>query len=107
VIGLLVGAASAAYEEPLLVVVAAIILGAGYGLTLASGLREIERLASPATLPTASALYQGVAHSGFLAPLLLAISSRTTSYPHLLVGMAGLGVVFLALTAWYDRRHHA
>ncbi len=104
VIGLLVGAAAADRLSPVLVVVAAVILGAGYGLTLVSGLREIERLASPATLPTASAFYQGVAHSGFLTPLLLALTAGVASYPRLLVGMAAVGVLFLAVTAVYSRR---
>jgi len=98
VVGLLVGAAAVDQVSPPVVLVAATILGAGYGLTLASGLREIERLASPAALPTASALYQGVAHSGFLTPLFLAVTAGVASYPVLLVGLAAVGLSFPRLS---------
>ncbi|WP_107706104.1 MFS transporter [Nocardioides allogilvus] len=105
VVGLLVGAIAVELVSPLLVLAAAVVLGAGYGLTLESGLTEIERLASPGARPTASALFQGVAHSGFLAPLLLAISATSLSYPTLLAGLAAVGLVCLAIAATFSYRH--
>jgi predicted MFS family arabinose efflux permease len=102
VVGLLVGAVAVAQVSPVLVVAAAVLLGAGYGLTLESGLTEIGRLASPSALPMASALFQGVAHSGFLAPLLLAVSAGSASYPALLAGLALVGLVFLAGAATWS-----
>ncbi len=106
VIGLLIGAVAVDRSSPLLVLAAAVVLGAGYGLILASGLREIDRLASPATLPTAAAFYQGVAHSGFLTPLLLAVTAASDhSYPQLLAVLAAAGLFFLCVTAVVSRRH--
>lgn len=105
VVGLLVGAVAVGRVSPPLVVLAAVVLGAGYGLILESGLAEIGRLASPSALPTASAFFQGVAHSGFLAPLLLAITAGSASYPALLAGLAAIGILCLVVTATYSRLH--
>ncbi|MFD7155560.1 MFS transporter [Kribbella sp. NPDC059898] len=105
VIGLLVGSVAVDRASPVAVVAAAVVLGAGYGLTLESGLAEIGRLASPSALPTAAALFQGVAHSGFLAPLVLAISARSASYQEMLVVLALVGLVFLTVAAVYSRKH--
>jgi MFS family permease len=105
IVGLLAGAAAVHEVSALMVLVAAVILGAGYGLTLAAGLKEIERLAPPQALGTASSLYQGVTYSGFFAPLLLAVTASAAAYPLLLAGMAGVGLLFLVLTAAYSRRH--
>lgn len=103
--GLLVGALAVYRDSALLVLVAATCLGAGYGLTLASGLREIERLTPPAELPSATSLYQGAAHGGLLTPLLLAVTAGAAPYPALLVTLAAIGALFLVLTARYSRRH--
>ncbi|WP_427891832.1 MFS transporter [Kribbella sp. GL6] len=105
VVGLLVGSMAVDRVSPVAVVAAAVVLGAGYGLTLESGLAEIGRLASPSALPTASALFQGVAHSGFLAPLVLAISARSASYQEMLVVLALVGLVFLTVAAVYSWKH--
>jgi len=105
ILGLLAGAAAVHQRSAAMVLGAAVILGAGYGLTLAAGLKEIERLAPPQALGTAASLYQGVTYSGFLAPLLLAVTASVAAYPVLLAGMAGVGLLFLVLTAVYSRRH--
>ena len=105
VIGLLLGALAIEEVSPLLVLAAAVFLGAGYGLTLESGLAEIGRLAPPGALPTVSALFQGVAHSGFLAPLLLAVMARSATYPELLAGLALIGFILLIGAAVHAARH--
>ncbi|MFJ2755860.1 MFS transporter [Nocardioides sp. NPDC087217] len=105
VIGLLLGALAIEEASPLLVLAAAVFLGAGYGLTLESGLAEIGRLAPPGALPTVSALFQGVAHSGFLAPLLLAVMARSATYPELLAGLALVGFILLMGAAVHAARH--
>jgi MFS family permease len=107
VVGLLVGAVAVDQDSPALVVLAAVLLGAGYGLTLESGLAEIGRITPPSALPTVSALFQGVAHSGFLAPLLLAIMAGSASYPELLAGLALIGLVLLIAAAFWGHHHVA
>ncbi|MEU9702453.1 MFS transporter [Streptomyces sp. NPDC047981] len=103
--GLLVGACAAYGDSVGLVVFAAVLLGGGYGLTLASGLREIERLAPPAARPSTAFVHQGAAYSGFLAPLLLAVTAGAAPYAALLAGLAAGGLFCLTVTARFSRRH--
>lgn len=105
IVGLLLGALAVQQVSPVLVLVAAAVLGAGYGLTLEAGLTEIGRITPPAALPTVSALFQGVAHSGFLAPLLLAVTAGAATYPELLAGLALVGCVLLVTAAAWGRLH--
>ncbi|MFF1687919.1 MFS transporter [Streptomyces sp. NPDC058254] len=105
--GLTVGALAAHRNSAGLVMAAAALLGAGYGLTLAAGLLEIERLVPPKAHPSTAVLYQGATYSGFLTPLLLALTAGagtgTAVYPELLAGMAVVGLLCLAVTARYSR----
>ncbi|MBW1595598.1 MFS transporter [Streptomyces sp. JJ38] len=103
--GLLVGALAVRRGSAGLVVTAAIVLGAGYGLALASGLREMERLAPESFRPSAATLYQITASGGFLTPLLLAVTADAVSYPAQLESMATIGVLCLVVAATYSRRH--
>ncbi|MFD8781138.1 MFS transporter [Kitasatospora sp. NPDC059599] len=106
--GLLVGALAAERDSVALVLVAAVVLGTGYGLTLGAGLHEVERLPrtpSGPSGPSAASLYQSTTSSGFLTPLLLAGTAGHASYPALLTGMAAVGVLCLAVTAAHSRRH--
>lgn len=106
--GLMVGALAVRWNSAGLVLAAAVLLGAGYGLTLASGLMEIERLTPPKARPSTAFLYQGATYSGFLTPLLLALASGagagSAPYHHLLAGMAAVGLLCLVITARYSRR---
>ncbi|MFD9031342.1 MFS transporter [Streptomyces sp. NPDC059567] len=102
--GLLVGACAVYGDSAGLVLAAAVLLGAGYGLTLASGLMEIERLAPPKAVPSTAFLHQGATYSGFLTPLLLAVTAGAAPYPALLAALAAVGLVCLVITARYSRR---
>lgn len=102
--GLLVSACAVYWNSAGLVLAAAVFLGAGYGLTLASGLREIERLAPSKDRTSAASLYHGATYSGFLTPLLLAVTAGAASYPTLLAGLAAAGLLCLVITARYSRR---
>ncbi|MFD4659008.1 MFS transporter [Kitasatospora sp. NPDC058444] len=103
--GLLLGSLAAARDSVGLVVVAAVVLGTGYGLTLGAGLHEVERLTPRAGGPVSASLYQSTTSSGFLTPLLLAGTAGHASYPALLAGMAAVGLLCLAVTAAHSRRH--
>ncbi|MEV7602531.1 MFS transporter [Kitasatospora sp. NPDC089797] len=71
--------------------------------------RTEQQAARPAAVrrpgPGPAPLYQSTTSSGFLTPLLLAGTAGRASYPALLVGMAGVGVLGLAVTAAHSRRH--
>ncbi|MBD0672273.1 MFS transporter [Streptomyces sp. CBMA156] len=103
--GLLLGALAVVRDSVGLVVVAAVVLGTGYGLTLGAGLHEVERLTAHSSGPTSASLYQSTTSSGFLTPLLLAGTAGHASYPALLAGMAAIGLLCLAVTAAHGRRH--
>jgi len=69
---------------------AAVILGAGGGLALASGLSRLQGVASAGRLGTISAAFYGVAYIGFGLPLLLAGLSMVVE--------VAVSLAFLALT---------
>ncbi|MGX1671125.1 hypothetical protein [Streptomyces sp. NPDC055400] len=100
------GAIAAHRNSAGLVTAAAALLGAGYGLTPAAGLMEIERLVPPKAHPSTAVLCQGATYSGFLTPLLLALTAGagTAPYAALLAGMAAVGLLCLAVTAGYGPR---
>ncbi len=74
---------------------AAVLLGAGYGLCLIVGLREVEQLAQPDELGATVAVFYCLAYSGLAVPFLLAVEAPYGGYPAGLLAAAGL----VALTA--------
>ncbi len=92
--GILCGAGAAAAVWPPGVLVAALLLGAGYGGCLISGLRFIETSTAAATRGRVTGVYYAFTYLGFAAPLLLAaLAKRMGDVPSLLVAFA------LALTS--------
>jgi predicted MFS family arabinose efflux permease len=96
-VGLLVAAAAAALASPVLVGVAAVVLGAGYGCCLVSGLLQTQRIAPPGELAGLTAVYYALTYLGFAAPVVLAGLVRWTTYPVLLLALAALAVVTLGV----------
>ena len=92
VLGLLVAAFS---TRPAVVIVAALILGAGYGACQVCGLLEVQRLAAPAELAGLTAIYQAISYLGFAAPVLLTFITPTTG----LLIAAALAALTLLWTA--------
>ena len=105
VAGVLVAAANAVALQPVLGLVAAVILGAGYGVALVSGLQEVQRIAEPADLAGLTGVYYAVAYSGFLLPTVLAALAAVVSYPVMLLVLAGIAAGCLALVASRSRHH--
>jgi MFS family permease len=87
--GTVVGFFAIQEQLPLLVLVAALPLGAGYGLCLVSGLRESERLARADERGATLAVFYALTYVGFAAPYLLALVAQVTgTAPALLVATA-------------------
>jgi len=101
VAGLLVAVAASVWLSPALVVLAALVLGAGYGCCQVCGLLEVQRLAPPEHLAGLTALYQAVSYLGFLASFLLAAAGRLLSPSELLAAVAGLAMLTLVWTTWF------
>jgi hypothetical protein len=79
----------------LLAVPAAVVLGAGGGLALASGLARLPLVASPGRLGSVSAAFYATAYVGFGFPLMLASLSLVLPVA---VWLVALALVCLALT---------
>lgn len=103
VAGMLVAALAAATVRPALVIVAAVVLGAGYGCCQVCGLIEVQRLAGPHDLAGLTAAYQAVSYTGFVASVPLAAAGRVVPAGVLLLAVAGLAAGTLVWTALQAR----
>jgi hypothetical protein len=87
-----------------LVLLASVVLGVGYGITQFAGLAEVQRIADPRSLGTATAAYQVLSYIGFAFPFLLSLAG---SHGHLspptllllLLGAAAAAAGWLAIAA--------
>ncbi|MFI9723233.1 MFS transporter [Streptomyces sp. NPDC052396] len=100
-LGLAVAVPAAALGQPVVILIAAALLGMGYGLVLAFGLTEVTALAPPARLARLTSLFWTTAYLGMFAPYLITLLSGTFTTPALLAAGAVLaalsGVLFAAL----------
>jgi MFS family permease len=88
-LGLLCGAVAAREVWPLAALLAAVLLGSGYGGCLIAGLRFIETNSTPATRGRLTGLYYALTYLGFASPLALAqIGKRIGDVPSLLVAFS-------------------
>ncbi|MDQ1203485.1 MFS transporter [Rhodococcus sp. SORGH_AS_0303] len=88
---------------------AAAVLGCGYGMAMVSGLQEVQRIAGPRDLAGLTAVFYSVTYLGFAVPAILALLVQefpgAISYPELFTGGAVLAAVSLALVATRTRSH--
>jgi hypothetical protein len=99
--GCLLGAVAAAAANAVLALAATVLLGAGYGFVLVSGLLEVQRMVGRSELAGLTAAFYALTYLGFAAPLALAELDRVASYPVLLVGCA---VLALLTAGWVTLR---
>ena len=88
--------------------IAAAILGCGYGLALVSGLQEIQRIAGPDDLAGLTAVFYSLSYLGFAVPAVMAMIAETNpalTYPMMFVigAVAAAACLALVLVKW--RRH--
>jgi Na+-transporting NADH:ubiquinone oxidoreductase subunit NqrD len=96
IVGLGVAALTAWLEDPVLALVSAVILGAGYGLCLVFGLTEVSRIAGEGQLAGLTAVFYALTYLGFTTPYLLALLEHVAALPILLIALAVLAAVTLA-----------
>jgi hypothetical protein len=77
------------------VVVAALVLGCGYGICLVVGLREVERLAGSDELGGLIAVFYSLTYLGLAIPFLLALAAPRSGYPAGLLVVSGVAVLTL------------
>ncbi|MFD7501327.1 MFS transporter [Streptomyces sp. NPDC059850] len=107
-LGLLISALAAAQAQPVVALLASVVLGAGYGLCVAYGLTEVAALAPPHQLARLTSYFWTLAYLGFLAPYVITLCTAVFSTPAILLGAAVLAVVTLvAVTYRGTRQTHA
>jgi CBS-domain-containing membrane protein len=105
--GMLVAALAASLHEWPVVLVADGLFGAGYGISLVSGLLEVQRLAGPDDLAGMTAVFYALTYLGFALPLVLSELVQFASYPVLLICLAVVGLVSLTTLTIQSSRHPA
>ncbi|GIG27387.1 MFS transporter [Cellulomonas denverensis] len=105
VAGLSLAAWAAATLSLPVVIVAAAVLGCGYGIALVAGLSEVQRIAGPDDLAGLTAVYYSIAYTGFFVPALLSLLSGRWAYPVMFGGGVVLAVVALVVVACAWRAH--
>ncbi|OKI00442.1 MFS transporter [Streptomyces sp. CB02923] len=94
-LGLLIAAVAVAAVQPAVALIAAAVLGGGYGLCVAYGLTEVAALAPPHRLARLTARFWTLAYLGFFAPYVITLLSALLSPPALLAAAAALAVLTL------------
>lgn len=93
VAGMLTATAVAVTGSPWWVVVSAVLLGAGYGVMMVSGLREVKFIAPPHELGAATAVFYSLTYVGFFAPLVLSYLGPAVGYAPLFLAGAAIAAV--------------
>jgi MFS family permease len=101
--GVVLCAVEAAVLSPALGVVIAIVMGAGYGISIVSGLTEVQQMAGPEDLAGLTGIYCSLTYVGFLLPVVLASLAGTAGYVALLFVVAAICLA-CALTAGWNLR---
>ena len=99
VAGVAVGLVSGVLGAPLLLLLAAVLLGGAYGLTLSAGLTATQLLADPAARGALTATFYAVAYLGFAVPVLMSAGSVGTDYDGALVVVGAAGLLVAAVLA--------
>jgi hypothetical protein len=81
-----------------------VLFGAGYGLSLVSGLLEVQGLAAPGELASLTAIFYALTYVGFAAPLAIAELERVMAPAVVLLAGAGLAALALAWVASATQR---
>ena len=106
-VGCLTAALGAAHPGVAAAVGAAVLLGAGYGLCVVSGLREVEHLAPAGELGSLVAVFYSLAYVGLAIPYLISLAAPHLGYPTALLLAAVAAALTVLLLAVQGRRHPA
>ncbi len=102
--GMALAALVAVTRSPALVLLAAPVLGSGYGLCLVFGLTEVGRIADRGELAGLSAVFYALTYVGFAAPYVIALLTVVTKREYVLLGASVLALVTLGVVVSGGRR---
>ncbi|GAA1410146.1 MFS transporter [Oerskovia paurometabola] len=87
-VGIVLATANAAVLSPPLGGLAAVTLGAAYGICVVAGLVEVQAVATPTDLAGLTGVYYSLSYVGFLLPVVLAAATALAGYTVLLAVVA-------------------
>jgi predicted MFS family arabinose efflux permease len=99
-LGVALCAVEAAILSPELAVAIAIVMGLGYGISIVSGLIEVQRMAGPDDLAGLTGIYCSLTYVGFLLPVALAALAGVASYVVLLSVVAVVCLACALAAGW-------
>lgn len=104
-VGMFLAAWAASVLTVAAALIAAVVLGCGYGMTLVAGLLEVQRIAGPDGLAGLTAVFYSLTYLGFAIPALL--SSLTERWPGIATYpvIFGAGGILAALCGVFVRVH--
>jgi predicted MFS family arabinose efflux permease len=106
-VGVALCAVEAMVLSPALAVVIAIVMGVGYGISIVSGLIEVQRMAGPDDLAGLTGIYCSLTYVGFTLPVILASLAGVASYAALLTVVALVCLACAAAAGWNLRARRA
>ena len=109
-VGMVLAAVAAHVLTIWLSLIAATVLGCGYGMAMIAGLLEVQRIAGPRDLAGLTAVFYGVTYLGFAMPALLAWIAETwpsVTYTEMFVAGLIAALVCLAVAVVAHRRYPA
>jgi len=92
-LGIVLGAGATAWRASGLLLAAAVLLGAAYGVCMTSGLRTVEALSRPESRAGLTGLYYVLTYVGFATPLGLALVARRLPPIAALLAVAALALL--------------
>ncbi|GIT81616.1 MFS transporter [Leifsonia sp. LS1] len=102
--GLVILTGAVVTRSLLLGLLAAVVLGAGMGIALVSGLLEVQSIATPRDLAGLTGMFYAVAYAGFLVPTIMAALTPPLSTIGLFLALIALAALSsLALLASYSK----
>jgi MFS family permease len=103
--GLAVTALAVSARSPWAGLAANVVIGAGMGVTMVSGLLEVQRIATPDDLAGLTGVFYALAYAGFLAPAVIAAIPASIAVTTILWAVAGLAVASCLLILTASTRH--
>jgi len=97
VLGLVVASIASYYENPILGLLAAVILGLGYGSVLVTGLSRVQQIAPPQDLAGLTGIFYALTYFGFLFPTFIAALLPIMPYNVTLLVFAGLALISMVI----------
>lgn len=104
VIGLTIASLASYQEGPILGLVAAVVLGLGYGSVLVTGLTRVQQIAPAQDLAGLTGIFYALTYVGFLFPTVIAALLPVMPYNVTLLVFAGLALISMIIAFGRIRR---